>query len=489
VIPAVLALAGALGLAGILLPASRLTRVAALLLAASGTIALLVWLGADDAVRARPAPSAAAAVAGLPLALLAARAVRRAPVALAVAVCLAVPFRVPVHFGGQSANLLVPLYLVIAVGWLALLLGALADERPPRLPPAAVAVPALLLLAWEALSLAWSASATEGAKTLAFYALPFGVLLAALVALPPPCERLRTLVRLQVALALAFAALGLYQVLFHDIWWNRSLMVSNAFSSFFRANSAFYDPSIFGRYEAVTIALVFALLLFGNVPRPLVAAAAAGLVWVGMLTSYSQSSMLALCVAVAAGLALVYGRRLLVLLVAAALVGGLALAATPEVRHSNLEHVTSTRARLVEDGLRLFRDHPVAGVGFGGSAEAARRLTRGGRIVRHVQHVMPLTIASELGVVGVALAAWLLAAVARLALAGGRSQAVRLALGLALLTILVHSLFYAAFFEDPLTWCLIALLAVCSGAGADWGRVPLIGGLRSRAAGAGEGVR
>ena len=73
---------------------------------------------------------------------------------------------------------------------------------------------------------------------------------------------------MQVALALAFAAVGAYQVLRHDVWWNRKLMVSNAFSSFFRANSIFYDPSIFGRYLAVTITLVFAALLFGDGAAP-----------------------------------------------------------------------------------------------------------------------------------------------------------------------------------------------------------------------------
>ena len=35
----------------------------------------------------------------------------------------------------------------------------------------------------------------------------------------------------------------------------------------------------------------------------------------------------------------------------------------------------------------------------------------------------------------------------------------RLLLGIGLLVILVHSLFYTAFFEDPLTWGLLALLA------------------------------
>ena len=125
------------------------------------------------------------------------------------------------------------------------------------------------------------------------------------------------------ALALAFAAVGVYQVLRHDVWWNRKLMVSNAFSSFFRANSVFYDPSIFGRYLAVTITLVFAALLFGTVRRPLLAAVAAALAWVGILTSYSQSAFVALCAAVGAGLILAFGRRLAALLLVAAVLVGL----------------------------------------------------------------------------------------------------------------------------------------------------------------------
>ena len=168
-----------------------------------------------------------------------------------------------------------PLYAVIGVAFLALVLDVAARDRA-RAPAsrAASRCRSCCCVAWEAASLAWSASATEGAKALGFYALPFGALLAALVAHPPPRPRLADLLRVQVALALAFAAVGVYQVLRHDVWWNRKLMVSNAFSSFFRANSIFYDPSIFGRYLAVTITLVFAALLFGRCggrcspPRP-----------------------------------------------------------------------------------------------------------------------------------------------------------------------------------------------------------------------------
>ena len=463
-IPAIYALIGAAGLAGLLMRADRRERLASLLLAAAGTLALLGWLGVAHTLRAHAAAAAVALVVALAAGVAAARGLQRWPLALPFAACLAAPFRFPVHIGSQDANLLVPLYAVIGVAWLALALEALQGAAPVRLPPRRLALPLLLLVAWEAASLAWSDSASEGAKAMAFYALPFGVLLAALVAHPPPLPKLPDLLRVQVALALAFAAVGVYQVLRHDVWWNRKLMVSNAFSSFFRANSIFYDPSIFGRYQAVTITLVFAALLFGTVRRPLAAGIAAALAWVGILTSYSQSALFALCAAVATGLVLTFGRRLAWLLLLGALAVGAGLLAVPSVRHAGLDRVTSKRSGLVGDGLRLFKAHPLAGVGLGGSTQAAREQTDRGRAVRRAQHVMPLTVASELGIVGVALVAWLLTVLARLALIRP-FRPERLALGLALLAIFVHSLFYAAFFEDPLTWGLAALLAACAAPG------------------------
>jgi O-Antigen ligase len=484
VIPALYGLAGAAGLAGLLTRSAPGERIAALLLSAAGTLALLGWLGVAHTLRAHAAPAAAALAVALVVGAVAARTLQRHPLALSFAVVLAAPFRFPVHIGSQDANLLVPLYGVIGVAWLALLLDALRDVKGQtldtphlpsgavkgqtldtvRLPPLRLALPLLLFVAWEAASLAWSDSASEGAKAMAFYALPFGVLLAALVAHPPPLPKLPALLRVQVGLALIFAGVGVYQVLTHDIWWNRKLMVSNAFSSFFRANSIFYDPSIFGRYQAVTITLVVAALLFGTVRRPLAAAAAAALAWAGILTSYSQSAFFALCAAIAAGLVLAFGRRLAWLLLLGAVLVGLGIVAVPSVRHSGVNRVTSERSDLVGEGLRLFKAHPLAGVGLGGSTQAAAEQSKRGRALRHAQHVMPLTVASELGIVGVALAAWLLTVLARLALIRP-VRPERIALGLALLAIFVHSLFYAAFFEDPLTWGLAALLAACAAPG------------------------
>ena len=300
------------------------------------------------------------------------------------------------------------------------MLDALRGEAPLRLPPRGFALPLLLLVAWEGASLAWSESATEGAKALAFYALPFGVLLAALVAHPPPRPRLPDLLRVQV-------------VARARIRGGRRLPAAPP--------RHLVEPQADG-LERVQLVLPRQLGLLRPVDlRPLprgddraavrrrsCSARCAGrsppppprrLAWIGILTSYSQSAFVALCAAVGAGLVLAFGRRLAWLLLLGALLVGLALLAVPSVRDSGVDRVTSERSQLVGDGLRLFRDHPLAGVGLGGSTEAAREQTPRGRALRRAQHVMPLTVASELGIVGLVLVGWLLTALARLALGRG----------------------------------------------------------------------
>jgi hypothetical protein len=72
-----------------------------------------------------------------------------------------------------------------------------------------------------------------------------------------------------------------------------------------------------------------------------------------------------------------------------------------------------------------------------------------------------VTVAAETGIVGLALFTWLLVvalwAPFRDAASIPTIAVARLAAGLGLTAIFVHSLFYAAFFEDPLTWGFLAL--------------------------------
>ena len=74
-----------------------------------------------------------------------------------------------------------------------------------------------------------------------------------------------------------------------------------------------------------------------------------------------------------------------------------------------------------------------------------------------------MTVAAETGLPGLLLLGWLGVAALGAALLGAhRSDAGRaaLAVGLTLGAIAVHSLFYNALFEDPMTWALLGLVAL-----------------------------
>jgi hypothetical protein len=83
-----------------------------------------------------------------------------------------------------------------------------------------------------------------------------------------------------------------------------------------------------------------------------------------------------------------------------------------------------------------------------------------------VSHTIPLTVAAEQGAIGVVAYLALLGAVAALLFAGLRAQlarradtraVARAAVAAAFCALVVHTLAYAAYLEDPLTWTLLAL--------------------------------
>src|SRR4051794_21813175 len=87
---------------------------------------------------------AALGIAGLAAVAILTAVFRRWPIMLPLAIVAALPFRVPLHAGGDTANLLVPLYLVIAGGVLATAFRTWSSRRadrtggagpPRRLPP------------------------------------------------------------------------------------------------------------------------------------------------------------------------------------------------------------------------------------------------------------------------------------------------------------------------------------------------------------------
>jgi O-antigen ligase len=166
-------------------------------------------------------------------------------------------------------------------------------------------------------------------------------------------------------------------------------------------------------------------------------------------------------------LALVTGdrrvRRAVGLLALVAVIGAAGYVAVRLVDGADLNRITSDRTERVEDTMRVIEDRPVAGVGIGGQPRASRELAESTQPTpTFVSHTTPLTVAAELGLVGLALYVWLLVGGVRLIESvWRRDDAFGLALGASFLALFVHALFYSGFLEDPLTWLVL-------GVGAGW---------------------
>jgi O-antigen ligase len=462
----VAAVVGGAGAVFVLLPTERWFLLAGLALLGGAEAGLVTFTSGDGGVS--PALAALGAAGLLPLAAGAALLVRY-PKAVLPAVLAAAPFRPPLEFNSgnrffvgvaQEGELgrLLPLYAVLAAAALAFGWRALRGAPIPPLPRV-VAVPAAVFFAFAAASLTWSSDVDAGANTLAFFLLPFATLLAVTGRAPLP--RLRILAVIAVALVCLFAGVGLWQAATHELlFFSPSVEVGNAFSSFFRVTSLFRDPSLYGRHVVLGIAVVLVLLLRRRV-NPMLAIGLIVFLWAGLFFSYSQSSLVALF-AVIVALAAVAGDRNLRLVAAVTaavvLLGGAGLVAAAVQDHST-RRVTSDRSRRVELTAKVVRDHPLAGVGLGAQpVESQKRSTQGGSPSRFVSHTTPLTVAAELGLLGLAAYLALLAGAAVLVeRVRRRDPTLGLALGAVLLALVVHSLAYSGFFEDPVTWVALSI--------------------------------
>ena len=454
----------ATGLALLFLAPGRWPRLSGLAGWAAGAAALLVYLEPVSGTLRLAAGAAGLAVAGVALAFL----FVRWPWLVALTALALAPARIPVDLGGEQAKLLVPLYVVLVGASLALAWQLWhGDPRARELGP--LAWPAAALVAWFGISLSWSDDVREGAVALVAFYLPFG-LLALVVARLPWSRRWLGALGLQLAtMALVFAAIGIFQWASRDVFWNPKVIVGNAYAPFYRVNSVFWDPSVYGRFLVVALLMLVALVLFDRGGRgALLAVLAIAAIWTGLAFSFSQSSFGALIAGVLAVGAIAWGRRAVVALavvVTVLLAVGFAAESVRSELRRDVDRVTSGRYDLVKNGARIAADHPVFGVGLGGfeRAYAARTGLTGDEPKRAASHTTPVTVAAETGTPGLVLFAWLLAVPLALGFRrASRSFAGRASLivALAVLAIGVHSLFYNAFFEDPMAWGALGLSAL-----------------------------
>jgi O-antigen ligase len=449
-----------IGLAVLLVARTRRNRIAGLCYAGVGT-ALLVASFSPASVPELLAGVVGAIVIGPLLAWL----FRREPWLIAYGTLAFIPFRV--HF--VNHNLLVPLYAV-AAGAALLMLWELVDgdERARELGLASW--PLALYLVWIGLSLGWSVDVHTAALDLLAFYVPFTILAISIARLPWQKSRIRLLYFELVAMALVFVGYGFYQYATRDISQNLKLKTINVYAAFFRVNSVFFDPSIYGRFLVIALIPTVVLIIRGRSTREGIAALAfATVTWLGLLISFSQSSFSALAVAVFIAAAILWRWKSLLALGAVLVVVAGLVATQPRLMHALRHHTTGGlndathgRASLVANGIRIAKAHPALGVGLGGFEHAySKRTHRTAR--KSASHNTPVTVAAEQGAIGLLIffslvGSLLLAAFRRInhPVYGG----VALAAGLALVAIFVHSLAYNDFFEDPTTWGLFGLIGL-----------------------------
>ena len=478
-----LGVVAALGLVLALAPVPRVAGIALMVAAWVGTMLTLLPDGARSRLE-RPVWAAAALVAAavaVAAGVAFGRVAWRYPTAWFVALGLTLPVRIPVPLGGDTRNLLLPLYTVIGVGLLGWADAARrGDAGDPRSP---LDLPLAAMAGFSLASLAWSVDPEEGAVKAVFFYIPFALLYVVAGAWWPRARAARTLALATVALAIPVALLALWQFRSHELLLNDRLQKANAYSSFFRANSIFFDPNILGRFLVVAMLAVVAIAWVRRGSARTLAACGVALVplCAGLAVSFSRSSCLMLITGLALMAVWAFGARRAVagVLTLALVLGAAAFVASGNVRRAltdtkRMNKVSEGRFDLMRGGVDIWREAPVAGSGLGGfETQYEKTLTQKerSRIRVVISHNAPITVLSELGAIGAALLAWLAVATAvvvrrRARGAGGIPGWVAWSMLATLAGILVHTLLYSALFEDPYNWVLLAGAVAVTGAGA-----------------------
>jgi O-antigen ligase len=468
--PVPLIIAALLAAAALISPAPR-PRAAAMLGALVLAPVILGFHIADSdqvqPLRDHPALAAAGAVVAVLLVVALAVLFARRPVWLPVAAVATLPFRVPIASGGSTANLLVPLYLVVSAGVLAYAVPRLFGEERGEIGPR----PGVLewglagYLALYAVQASYSDDFGHALENVVFFYVPFALLFALVTRVPWTPRLARMCLGVLVVLALVLVGVGAVEYATRHLFLNPKVIASNQLEDYFRVNSLFFDPNIYGRFLALVMVLLASWLLWARRQREVVAATLLlAVLWGGLVLTFSQSSFAALLIGLAVLGAMRWSVRWALILSGAALVVAVAFVAlAPGAVHLELgnsksaDKATSGRYDLIEGGVKLFTDEPLVGQGSGSYSREYRRAEHvSPERAASASHTIPVTVAAEQGAIG--LAAYLLlliAAFARL-LRRAREAPERAAVAAAFIALVAHTMMYAAFLEDPLTWTLLA---------------------------------
>jgi O-antigen ligase len=413
---------------------------------------------------------------------------------------LALPFRLPISSDGKTVNLLIPLYLVVAAGLVTYLLerfGGSAERSstaPTDTAVAAAGSPRELAfwrsprgLEWllfgavglYAVQAIYSGDHARAAENIAFFYVPFVLLFLLLRRVEWTRELLLRCLAITVALAVIFAGIGFVEYARKSLFLNPKVVAANEYDNYFRVNSLFFDPNIYGRFLALVMIAVTTVVLWSSRRREILLAGVV-LVWMlaGLVTSFSQSSIAALLLGLAVLAAWRWDVRATVLAVVALLaLAGVVVLLAPASLHFGLKgssgstsNATSGRTKLISGGLDLFAKRPLEGYGSGSFEveykDHSKISEANAQNATSASHTIPVTVAAEQGILGLALYIALLGSAFLVLFSGAGRSPPRIAIAACFAALVLHTWTYADFLEDPFTWALLAIgVALASPAG------------------------
>ena len=446
-------------------------------------------------VHRHPLVAAVGAVVALAVVVAAGLAIVRWPQVLACAVIVALPFRIPIEAGGVTSNLLVPLYFVVAAGSVAFIVTGLRGRSPPSAAtpsgnaaaPEGNASPAAgnaalgadsrlparhgpaRWLEWllagyvvlYALQAAYSPKFTTALQQVVFFYVPFALAYCLLRRLDWTGRLTRTCLALVAGLAVVFALVGFVEYETKTIFLNPKLIAANQVHAYFTVNSVFFDPNIFGRFLALVMILLGAVILYARRQRTqVVTIVVLAILWAALVLTLSRSSLGALLVGLGALAALRWkvGRAVFIAAgVVALAAAAIAISPTTFGLNQGLNGASSGRPGLVSGGIDLFAARPLWGYGSGSfETEYSAHHHQIGQTLS-ASHTIPITIAAEQGLIGELVYIGLVLAALVVLLERCRAQPDRVAIAAAFIALLFHTLLYADFLEDPITWTLLAI--------------------------------
>ncbi|MDP9119315.1 MAG: O-antigen ligase family protein, partial [Actinomycetota bacterium] len=385
--------------------------------------------------------------------------------------------------GGAALGALKLAGLLLALSWFGMLTTRESAQRTFATAHPFVFGALVLFLAWAALSLIWAENTSQATTDLSRFALNAVLFLIIYSAVRKPSDAFVV----AGAFVLGAAGAAIYGLLTPTAKFDE------------RLTSAVLDPNELGATLVAGAALAGGIAAPRGTSPAVRLGAFAALVFcvVAALLTASRGSLIALAVAIVAGLVLAgRWRPRFALLAIVAVVGAFlyyAAAAPPETRERieettrGSERVQEGRTTIWQVGWRAFEANPVNGVGVGNFRTASRHyLLQPGSLARSdtvvdepsVAHNTYLEVLAELGIVGIvlfgsvvffSLGSSIKASRAFRAIGDHRMEALAIGLSVALIGTLAADFFISEQFRKQL-WLLLglgpALLSIARTSGA-----------------------